>query len=169
MGIDIKYEKGKIEDLDTIYQVFKEATEEMDRNNIPQWDEVYPNVDVLREDMELEQLFVGRIEEDIAVVFVINDDYDDQYENGQWQHKTASFRILHRLCVSPRHQRKGVGALTLKYIEEILKKDNIESIRLDAFSKNPYALKMYENEGYKIVGEVHWRKGMFYLMEKGFK
>ncbi|MDP4147194.1 MAG: GNAT family N-acetyltransferase, partial [Bacillota bacterium] len=37
---------------------------------------------------------------------------------------------------------------------------------LDVFSLNPFALKMYYKQGYIKVGEVNWRKGKFYLMEK---
>jgi ribosomal protein S18 acetylase RimI-like enzyme len=42
----------------------------------------------------------------------------------------------------------------------------IDTIRLDVFTLNPYALKMYEKSGYIKVGFAHWRKGEFYLMEK---
>jgi hypothetical protein len=51
-------------------------------------------------------------------------------------------------------------------IEELLRKEGIQSIRLDAFSLNPYALKMYGALGYQKVGETNWRKGLFYLLEK---
>ncbi|MBD5427537.1 MAG: hypothetical protein HDR38_08340 [Treponema sp.] len=44
----------------------------------------------------------------------------------------------------------------------------IHTIRLDAFSENPYALRLYEHMGYVKVGTADWRKGMFYLMEKHF-
>lgn len=51
-------------------------------------------------------------------------------------------------------------------IEDILQKEGIRSIRLDVFSQNPYALKMYEALGYQKVGGASWRKGLFYLLEK---
>lgn len=38
--------------------------------------------------------------------------------------------------------------------------------RLDAFTENPFALKLYDNLGYSRVGYADWRKGRFYLMEK---
>lgn len=41
-----------------------------------------------------------------------------------------------------------------------------ESVRLDVFSKNPYAIRLYENNSYEKRGNVCWRKGEFYLMEK---
>lgn len=52
------------------------------------------------------------------------------------------------------------------HIENELRKKNIETIRLDAFSENIYAIKMYEKLGYVNVGEANWRKGKFYLLEK---
>lgn len=42
----------------------------------------------------------------------------------------------------------------------------INAIRLDVFSQNPFALKLYEKCGYAKTGTVNWRKGIFYLMEK---
>lgn len=54
----------------------------------------------------------------------------------------------------------------MELIESIIQSKGIETIRLDAFSQNPIALRMYENLGYKKVGEVNFRKGLFYLYEK---
>jgi ribosomal protein S18 acetylase RimI-like enzyme len=42
----------------------------------------------------------------------------------------------------------------------------IKSIRLDAFTKNFYALKMYEKLNYRKVGQGYFRKGIFYIFEK---
>lgn len=54
----------------------------------------------------------------------------------------------------------------MKYIESKLRNEGIKSIRLDAFTKNPYAIKLYKNLGYNIAGIAEWRMGKFYLMEK---
>lgn len=52
------------------------------------------------------------------------------------------------------------------YIENELRKQGVKAIRLDAFEKNPYALKLYEKLGFEKVGHAQWRKGRFLLMEK---
>lgn len=44
--------------------------------------------------------------------------------------------------------------------------DAHESIRLDVFTKNPYAQKLYRKNGYQVRGFADWRKGRFDLMEK---
>ena len=77
--------------------------------------------------------------------------------------------VIHRLCVSPHMQGQGVGTRMMQMIERMLCKQGIQSIRLDAFSKNPYSLKLYQKLGYSTVGEALWRKGLFYLMEKNIE
>ena len=60
----------------------------------------------------------------------------------------------------------GIAKTTLSHIEQELWKSNIEAVRLDAFSENPFALSLYQKAGYEKVGVADWRKGRFYLMEK---
>lgn len=164
--MQILYEKGQLKDLDEIYQLFQLAIVEMDQQQIPQWDSIYPNREVLKEDIINQELYVGKEEDKIVVVYVINMEADEQYRNGAWKKTKVPYRILHRVCVHPHYQNCGIGAATLSHIHEQMKKEQIEAIRLDAFSKNPYALKMYERAGYETVGIANFRKGQFYLMEK---
>ncbi len=111
-------------------------------------------------------MYLGEIDDQIASVFVLNQDCDEEYKNGNWQYTGCSYYVVHRLCVNPVFQGKGVGSGTMLMIEKLLREKGIETIRLDAFSLNPAALRMYEKLGYKKVGEVIWRKGLFYLFEK---
>ncbi len=163
---DILYEKGKMSELENIVKVFKSAKEEMLRHQINQWDDIYPNEAILKADIENEELFVGKINNKIAVIYVLNQLCDEQYSNGIWKEKGENFKVVHRLCVNPTYQNRGIAKRTMDYIEEISIKEGKKAIRLDVFSGNPFALKMYEAVGYTIVGEASWRKGLFYLMEK---
>ncbi|MFB0919484.1 MAG: GNAT family N-acetyltransferase [Oscillospiraceae bacterium] len=165
-SVELKYRKGTKADINAVFQVFVDAIAEMDRNGIPQWDELYPDRDILAEDISKDELFVGTIGGEIACVFVLNSECDEEYEAGEWQYPEASFCVIHRLCVNPKFQNRGVGAYTMKHIEEKLKKEGFESIRFDAFTLNPYALRLYDKLGYAKVGYVNFRKGRFVLMEK---
>lgn len=140
----------------------------MNRNEIPQWDEIYPNREVLLDDIEKEQLYIGCSDNKIASVFVLNNEYDPLYIEGKWEKPEESYIVLHRLCVSPLFQRGGIGSKTVLAAEDAAKTIGVNAIRLDAFTLNPYAVKMYENLGYKTVGTVEFRKGPFFLMEKYF-
>lgn len=111
-------------------------------------------------------MFLGVVDNKTACAFVLNSDYDEEYINGNWKYRNESFSIVHRLCVNPDFQNQGIGTHSMLLIEKILRKDGIESIRLDAFSLNPFALKLHEKIGYIRVWEANWRKGLFYLYEK---
>ena len=60
-----------------------------------------------------------------------------------------SFVVVHRLCVNPVYQNQKIEKNTMIMIEGLLRKEGIQSIRLDAFYLNPYVLKMYETLGYQ--------------------
>ena len=89
----------------------------------------------------------------------INKECDREYENGRWKYPDCEYRVIHRLCVHPKYQNRGVAKSTLFHIEEELKKMNIRAIRLDVFSNNPFALSLYFGIGYEKVGFADWRMG----------
>ena len=96
----------------------------------------------------------------------MNCDCDEQYANGSWQYTGDDFIVIHRLCVAPGYQHQGIAKAILKHIEDEARQCGNKAVKLDVFSENPYAVRLYENNGYKKVGTAVWRKGMFYLMEK---
>lgn len=165
-GMELQYRMAEENDLDEIFDLFRQAIIVMDQNGIPQWDEIYPDKQVLSEDISHREMYVGTFGKEIAVVYVMNQEYDEQYRLGKWSYTGEDYRILHRFCVHPNYQNAGIGRKTIHYIETSLRRNGIESIRLDAFSRNPYALRLYQKAGYEIVGEAEFRKGRFYLMEK---
>lgn len=58
----------------------------------------------------------------------------------------------------------------LNYIEDMAAKNNYSSIRLDAYSGNETALKLYESFGYKKAGQVYfpWETFLSITMRKVF-
>jgi Acetyltransferases, including N-acetylases of ribosomal proteins len=166
MSIKLILRIATIEDLDQVDKIYKNAIEVMDSNGINQWDNIYPNKEILKEDILKGEMFLGVMDNKIACAFVLNSDYDEEYNNGNWKYRNESFNIVHRLCVNSAFQNQGIGTQSMMLIEKMLRKDGIESIRLDAFSLNPFALRLYEKIGYVRVGEAKWRKGLFYLYEK---
>ncbi|MDR2044427.1 MAG: GNAT family N-acetyltransferase [Clostridium sp.] len=156
----------KIEDINVIDKIFKHSIENMIKNNIFQWDEIYPNKEILENDIRKNQMYKIILNSNIVSVFVLNKEYDKEYLSAKWEYDGNNFVILHRLCVNAEYQNRGFGVKTMLCIEKHLKNNGIESIRLDVFSKNPIALKLYNKLGYKRTGEATGRKGLFYFMEK---
>ena len=164
--MEISYRVASIDDLDDIFQLAEKAIKQMEHDNIHQWDSIYPTKDDFSNDIRKKELYIGVIDKKIVVIYALNKECDEQYQNGEWQYIGDNFNVIHRLCVSPDFQKKGIAHTTLLHIESELRNLGIKAIRLDVFCENPYALKLYSNNGYRKVGNAHWRKGEFLLMEK---
>ena len=89
----LKIRKANESDLDSAYEIYKLAILEMYKNNINQWDNLYPTKDILKDDILKNQLFLGEKNREIASVFVLNKEYDEEYNNMNWKYKDASFFI----------------------------------------------------------------------------
>ena len=162
----MKYFKADISQLDEIFSVYSNAIIAMEKDNIPQWDEIYPDKTILEEDISKNQMYIGKIDNEIAVCFVLSEECDEEYKNGKWQFPDSKFCVIHRLCVNPVFQNQGIATKTMEYIEKLCKSEGYDSIRLDCFTENPYSRRLYDKAGYSVVGYADWRKGRFELREK---
>ena len=162
----LEYRLAVPSDLDDLFYMFQSAIKHMEKNNIFQWDHIYPDKLTLGEDIEKQQMTLALINDEIAAAFVINTECDDEYADGAWNMPDARYMVVHRLCVNPYYQHMGIARKIMEHIEKEAMLKEVQSIRLDAYTKNPYALRLYESIGYITVGYANWRKGRFCLMEK---
>lgn len=163
---ELDFRLGSSADLPEIAALFENAKKHMIAQQIFQWDELYPTWETYDLDIKRRELTVGILDGRIAVVYVLNRECDEQYRKGRWKYADAPYLVLHRLCVNPAYQNMGVAKLTMAHIEEVVRAKGIRNIRLDAFSENPFALRLYDSCGFRHVGDTDWRKGRFYLLEK---
>ena len=166
MGSVMEYRPGTPEDLDNVCSLLTDAVAEMEKHGIFQWDEIYPARSDIEDDIRKDDLYVVEDKNGLIAFYVISRECDGQYANGSWKFDEDKAYILHRFCVAPKEQNKGLGREILLHIEKQIKDMGYESIRLDVFTKNPFAQNLYRHNGYESRGIADWRKGRFDLMEK---
>ena len=166
MEKEIRYRKGTLKDLDSICEMIQKAIAEMNSKAIYQWDEKYPARSDFVKDIEQGQLTVGMVNGKPACIYVLSKECDAEYESANWTDQNGNYYVIHRLCVNPEIQNQGIAGKMMEKIEKDVKAAGGTSVRLDAFSQNPYALRLYEHAGYCITGSADWRMGQFVLMEK---
>ena len=160
----MQYRLGRSDDLPEICSLIEAAKRLMSEQGIEQWDDKYPILEDFEKDIRKETLYLAITENQVAAIYVINEECDKEYDKCNWENKHPCF--IHRLCVSPFLQNRGIGNAILKHIETQLIETGYDSVRLDVFTQNPYALRLYEKNGYVRRGYADWRKGRFLLMEK---
>lgn len=160
------YVEAQISDSDEIFSLYQLAILDMNQKGIDQWDEIYPNKETLEKDILHDEMLISKINGEIVAVIVVNQNQDMEYIDGNWKNSGPKTAVIHRMCVKPNFQGRGIATKTMNYVENNLKSNEYNDIRLDAFSKNPYAIKLYKKLGYDEVGETYFRKGKFILFEK---
>ena len=159
------------EDLPAVLDIFFRAIRSLCAKGIEQWDEIYPDRKVLSDDIRRKEM---RLLEENGIpvsAFVLNEEQMAEYRAVPWKFLPRKFSgesvaVIHRLCVDPEKQGHGFGKISLLCAEEILRNQGFGIVRLDAFSKNPAALRLYESSGYRRAGKALFRNGLFYCYEK---
>lgn len=167
--MEMEFRTATPDDLDALVSLYGAATQDMLRQGIDQWDEYYPDREILTEDVESGDMTLGLLDGEPACAWVVNREYEPEYVSGAWEHTRGDFCVLHRLCVNPELQGRGLARQAMARMEKNAFDKGFDSVRLDVFSQNLHAQRLYERLGYKRTGEVRFRKGIFYLMEKGLE
>ena len=162
----MEYRLAKKSDIDDVVKLVKAAIVQMEADGIYQWDDIYPAKEDFINDIEKKSLYLAIDSKKLAAIYVISAESDEAYKNATRESNDESAYILHRFCVSPDYQNKGIGKEVLTHIETQIYEMGYKSIRLDAFTENPYAQRLYRKSGYIVRGYADWRKGRFELMEK---
>jgi GNAT superfamily N-acetyltransferase len=156
-----------IEDFVLLMRLVRDCIEDMRREGIEQWDEIYPNETILRADVEEQTMYLaGREDDSLIGAFVLNEYQNPEYRDVPWTITGLRVAVVHRLMVDPRHQRQGCAGQLMRFAEEQASALGYGAMRLDAFAANPRAQRLYEGLGYRDAGAVVFRKGLFRCFEK---
>ncbi|MDU0202089.1 MULTISPECIES: GNAT family N-acetyltransferase [Paenibacillus] len=149
--------------------LYRTVATDLKRQNIRQWDWLYPNGFVIRGDLKRGTAFGIRVGSRIIGAIVVDDRQSKQYEGLPWVDQAVGHvRCIHRLAVDPTCQGQGMGGKLLRFAEEQARLSGGTSIRLDVFSGNPGAAKLYVRRGYRQVGHIRFplRKEGYTCFEK---
>lgn len=168
MGASLDIRNAVADDLETVACIVGRAVRAMEAAGIFQWDEVYPNRSVLKDDIEKGSMRIAEYAGTIAAFVSLNEEQPQEYGFVQWR-SGGRILVVHRLTVDPGLQGRKIASRLMDYAETEAAARDFDAIRLDAFTLNPAANALYANRGYRRAGEVRFRKGLFYCYEKAVK
>lgn len=164
--LNMKIKKAEKSDADKIMEVINNAVTDMEAEGIHQWDSIYPNINVINNDIDEGNLYAYMDKGIIKGIIVLNEFQDEEYKLVKWQQDQGEALVIHRLCIDPEFKGRGLARSFIKFAEKFGRDNNYHTIRLDAFSENKHALNLYKKNGYQLRGIVTFRKGEFYCFEK---
>jgi ribosomal protein S18 acetylase RimI-like enzyme len=156
-----------IADVDAVMRLVSDCIADMRRAGIEQWDDIYPDRTTLLDDAQVGTLYVASLDGDpIVGCLVVNEHQSPEYNHVPWTLEGTKIAVVHRLMVEPRCQKRGLARELMGFAERRAVELGCDVIRLDAFTANPRALRLYQRLGYHDAGSVTFRKGVFRCFEK---
>ena len=163
--------QANLNDIEKIMKMYNSCVIGMINIGIDQWDNTYPNKEIILHDIENKTFYVLIEKNKIIAGINIDNKQDETYLAIDWEDKQDLFLVVHRLAVDERYWSKGAGKKLMLFAEKLVIKKKLKSIRLDTYNTNIKAINFYKNLGYKILGEIYLKpnKNEYYCFEKLIK
>ena len=155
-------------DLENIMKLYSSCVAGMIKNGIDQWDESYPNPEIIITDLQSATYYVAEIKAEIIGGINIDQNQDKTYLDINWEDTSDSFLLLHRLAVKEEFWNKKIGKELMLFTQKLVIEKGLKSIRLDTYSGNPKAMEFYRRLGYSKLGTIDLKpnKNEYYCFEK---
>ncbi|WP_426094693.1 GNAT family N-acetyltransferase [Flavobacterium sp. DSR2-3-3] len=152
------FRKAELSEITPIWEILQQAILRRKEDGSKQWQDGYPNPDVVQKDIEKGEGFV-LVEGEIIIGYsavLINDEPAYEKIEGNWL-TNGDFIVVHRVAISEKYLGKGFAKMILKNIEDFAVRNSIYSIKADTNFDNIAMMKIFEGSGYTYCGEVYFR------------
>lgn len=159
------FRKSKIEDLESMMTIIKQAQNFLKANKIDQWQNNYPNEQVLLKDIAEGESYVlegeGKVLATTVISFQGESTYDEIYE-GSWL-SNQQYAVLHRVAVHEGYKGSGLGKKLIDHAEQMCKDKKIKSIKMDTHQDNKSMQRLLEKTGFTYCGIIYLQDGSMRL------
>ena len=156
--MNYQFRKATLTELEQIWKILQQAIQRRKEDGSNQWQDGYPNPEVIQKDIEKGSGFVLVENEKVIgyTALLISDEPAYDAIEGKWL-TNDGFVVLHRVAISEEHLGKGLAKMIMKYVEAFALSNNIYSVKADTNFDNFAMIKIFESLGYSYCGEVHFR------------
>lgn len=149
------------EEINEVMKIINEGKVLLKNNSVNQWQNGYPNEDVILRDILNDESYVLEHNNEIigttALSFRGEKTYDKIYE-GKWL-SNGEYAVVHRIAACKIDGIKSVGTEILKEVEKICLLRNIKNIKIDTHEDNKIMQRLLSKNNYKYCGVIYLEDG----------
>lgn len=152
------FRKAELSEITPIWVILKDAIARRKQDGSSQWQDGYPNPEVIQKDIEKGHGFILVSGKTIIgyCAILINDEPAYEAIEGTWL-TNDDFVVVHRVAIASSYLGKGLAKMILKHIENFAVDNSIYSVKADTNFDNLAMIKIFKNSGYTYCGEVYFR------------
>ena len=141
------------EEIAYCYDILDAGREYQKSQGFIQWDDTYPTLDLVKEDVEKQIGYVLKVDDEIAAYMAITFTEDPFYKDikGAWSSNDV-YCVVHRVAVNPKFRSQGITTKIFKEVEKLCLENNIYYIRIDTHHENKLMQHVFEKNGFKYCG-----------------
>ncbi len=160
------FRQSQLQELALGLNLLKQAAEKLHAKNIDQWRfwlNPSPNdVAWIKSGFDNREFYFVETE-DKELVGMFRLMYSDETYWGIQENKAG---YLHSLVVLKKFEGLNIGSKIFDYVEQTLKNQKINVLRLDCNASNNFLCSYYENLGFQKAGTIEMRHALNQLFEK---
>lgn len=152
----MKFRKTIEKDLPHIKNIFNQAIAGLKAAQIDQWQNGYPNIDAVRQDMTQNESYVLLKDDQVAATAMIafgGEAAYDQIFDGKWL-SSGKYAVIHRIAVADTFKGQGLAGEIIKKTETLCLEQQIPSIRIDTHPENAAMQRMLLKSGFVHCGAI---------------
>lgn len=157
----MEFRKTRIEDSEKVLEIIKQAQQSIKDMNFDQWQNGYPNMQSILEDIKDGYGHVlvvdGKIMGTLALSFDGEETYEKIYE-GKWL-SDHEFAVVHRVAVHNECKGMGIATKMLSDVEKMCRDKGMKSIRIDTHRENIPMQKTILKSGFTYCGIIYTNDG----------
>ncbi|TDE03522.1 GNAT family N-acetyltransferase [Flavobacterium hiemivividum] len=156
--MNYEFRKATTAEIPQIWDILQQAIARRKKDGSNQWQDGYPNPEVIKNDIDKNAGFVLTEGETIIgyTALLISDEPEYEKIVGKWL-TNNDFVVFHRVAISEDHLGKGLATKLVGFIEDFAISNNIYSIKADTNFDNFAMMKVFDKLGYVYCGEVYFR------------
>ena len=152
------------DDLDALMAIFDEARKTIAALGIDQWQDGYPNREVILQDMDAGRSMLVESDGEITATFALCPGEEPTYnviEDGEWLtgNENRAYLAIHRVAIAVSNRGTGLSGRIIRYAEDCARQAGFGSLRIDTHKGNAVMRRMLEKNGFTYCGVIHLANG----------
>lgn len=149
------FRKAVREDMPQLMQIYEDAKSTLRQQGVPQWQDGYPNEQVIGQDIDLGRFYVLILEDHVIAGTVLSPEPDENYQNidGAWLTDGPSI-VIHRIAVAKEYKGKNAASVLVKHAIAMAREYGCVSLRVDTHRNNRSMRRLLEKNSFRLCGVI---------------
>jgi len=153
----MEFRKAVETDVNNIINIIQQAQAYFKEHGINQWQDNYPNVETISNDIAHKNSYVLLKDNNIVATAAVSFDKEKTYDSiydGEWI-SNNEYVVIHRIAVDNNYKGLGVSSQIIKNVEQLCLNKGVNSIKIDTHEENISMQKLLKKNKFQFCGIIY--------------